>query len=168
MSNPESFSFFSLIVVVHFTRCDFQPVVFLTKRSVRTLCFCAYDQCSPAGAFFGKNIRELSSSAALQSGIGNIHVNKAGDLGHVTKSILDDHHVVSSTWLKILHKTFTESVPRIVKLHVSWSTCSISVETKQQNFNACFCNTTASLGKKNCLSRIHLRVQYAFTNHIYS
>ncbi len=53
---------------------------------------------SPAGAFFGQDVRELGPSTALQCGIGNIHVDKAGDLGHVTKSILHYHHVVASTW----------------------------------------------------------------------
>lgn len=48
----------------------------------------------PAGALFGEDVRELGPGAALQRGIRNIHVNKAGDLGHVTKSILYDHHVV--------------------------------------------------------------------------
>lgn len=52
---------------------------------------------SPAGAFFGQNIRELCSSAALQCSIRNIHVNKAGDLRHIAQSILNDHHVVAST-----------------------------------------------------------------------
>lgn len=53
---------------------------------------------SPAGAFFGQDVRELGASTALHCGIGDVHVDKAGDLGHITKSILHYHHVVASTW----------------------------------------------------------------------
>lgn len=53
---------------------------------------------SHVGAFFGQDVRELSPSTALQCSIRNIHVDKAGDLGHVTKSILYYHHMVTSTW----------------------------------------------------------------------
>lgn len=53
---------------------------------------------SLAGTFFGQDVSELGSSAALQCGVGNIHVNEAGDLRYVTKSILHNHHVVASTW----------------------------------------------------------------------
>lgn len=53
---------------------------------------------SPAGAFFGQDVRELSPSAAFQRGIRNIHMNKAGDLRHITKGVLYYHHVVASTW----------------------------------------------------------------------
>lgn len=51
---------------------------------------------SPTGAFFGQDVRELSPSAALQCGIRNIHVDKVGNLRHVTKRILHDYHVVAS------------------------------------------------------------------------
>lgn len=53
---------------------------------------------SPAGAFFGQYVRKLSSRAALQCGIGNIHMHKARDLRHITKGILYYHHVVASAW----------------------------------------------------------------------
>lgn len=52
---------------------------------------------SPAGAFFGQDVRELGASTALHCGIRDVHVDKAGDLGHITKSILYYHHVVAST-----------------------------------------------------------------------
>lgn len=53
---------------------------------------------SPVCAFFRQDVGELSPGTALQRGIRNVQVNKAGDLGHVTKSVLYDHHVVASTW----------------------------------------------------------------------
>lgn len=52
---------------------------------------------SPAGAFFGQDVRKFGSSAALQCGIRNVHVDKARDLGHITKGILYYHHVIAST-----------------------------------------------------------------------
>lgn len=57
-----------------------------------------YLNSSPVGAFFGQDVGELSPCTALHCGIWYIHVDKAGDLGHVTESILDDHHMVTSTW----------------------------------------------------------------------
>lgn len=53
---------------------------------------------SPAGAFFGQDEGELGPGAALQRGVGNIHVDEAGDLRHVTKGVLHYHHVVSGAW----------------------------------------------------------------------
>lgn len=52
----------------------------------------------PAGALFGQDEGKLRPRAALQRGVGNVQVDQACDLGHVTKSVLDDHHMVTSTW----------------------------------------------------------------------
>lgn len=56
---------------------------------------------SPAGALFGQYVRQLGSGAALQSGVGHVHVNQTCDLRHVAKCIFDYHHVITGTCGKL-------------------------------------------------------------------
>lgn len=94
--------------VTLFSRCHFWSMVFSPFKATSLQTFhCVIVSIlrmkkdvndSPAGAFFGQDVRELGPSTALHCGIRNIHVDKASDLGNVTKSILYDHHVVAGTW----------------------------------------------------------------------